>query len=332
MRRTFCFLILLAALASCTRNPLKVDISDVNISLTVRHFDAELLQLDTARIDADLPALRKRYGDFFDLFTYRMIGIGGPEQPGFQTELKAFISDSMIRSVEKNVAVKIDTVALRKKMELAFRHYKYYFPEKQIPVIYTCISGFNQSVVVAENLIGVSLDKYLGSSSNFYDQLGLPVYKIKNMTEERMVPEMLYAWATSEWVKPDNSNTLLSNMIYGGKMMYFLDAMLPDAPDSLKIGYSEKQLKFCKKNETKMWTYLAEHKELFTTDRMNIKRFIDDGPYTAVFSEESPARTGVWLGWQIVRSYMKQNPETTLKMLMENHDYQKILNESGYQP
>jgi uncharacterized protein YjaZ len=81
-----------------------------------------------------------------------------------------------------------------------------------------------------------------------------------------------------------------------------------------------------------MWTYLAEHKMLFTTDRMSIKRFIDDGPYTATFSEESPARTGVWLGWQIVRSYMKKNKEMKLSDLMSNTDYQSILNQSGYQP
>ena len=147
-----------------------------------------------------------------------------------------------------------------------------------------------------------------------------------------MAPEVMYAWALSEWPKSDNVNTLMSNMIQHGKIMYFMDAMFPKMNDTLKIGFTKRQLDFCMKSESKMWTYLAEHKELFTTDRMNIKRFIDDGPYTAVFSEQSPARTGVWIGWQIVRSYMKQNPQVTLPELMQNQDHQKILNESGYQP
>jgi uncharacterized protein YjaZ len=81
-----------------------------------------------------------------------------------------------------------------------------------------------------------------------------------------------------------------------------------------------------------MWTYLAEHKQLYSTDRMSIKRYIDDGPYTASFSEGSPARTGIWLGWQIVRSYMKQNPEVKLADLLNNNNFQSILNQSGYQP
>ena len=77
-------------------------------------------------------------------------------------------------------------------------------------------------------------------------------------------------------------------MIQEGKMMYFMDAMLPDLSDTLKIGFTVKQLEFCKKNEALMWTFLAEHKLLFSTDRMSIKRFMDDGPYTSAFTDESP--------------------------------------------
>jgi hypothetical protein len=53
----------------------------------------------------------------------------------------------------------------------AFKYYQYHFPYKELPVIYTMISGFNQSVVTAENIIGVSLDKYLGRDYNYYHQL-----------------------------------------------------------------------------------------------------------------------------------------------------------------
>ena len=132
--------------------------------------------------------------------------------------------------------------------------------------------------------------------------------------------------------KSDKENTLFSNMIQQGKVLYFLDAMFPEMNDTLKVGYTKKQLDFCHRNEAKMWTYLAEHKMLFTTDRMSIKRFIDDAPYTAAFTEESPGRTASWLGWQIVRAYMKSHPEKKLPDLMNNQDFQEILNQSGYQP
>jgi gliding motility-associated lipoprotein GldB len=307
-------------------------VSKVSVRLTIRHLGHDLLKLKQDEIPRAIPQLKASYGDFFDIFTYRMISIGGTEQNNFPDLLYSFVSDTLIHGLETQVAQKIDTLELRRDLEMAFRHYKYYFPQKEIPLVYTCISGFNQSVVTADQLIGVSLDKYLGVDSRFYAQLGLPEYKRRNMHPQKMVPDMMYAWATTEWPKEDEGNSLLSQMINQGKIMYFVDAMLPELPDTLKIGFTKQQLDFCKKREASMWTYLAENKLLFTTDRMSIKRFMDDGPYTAAFTDQSPGRTGTWIGWQIVRSYMKQHKEVKLSELMGMNDFQAILNQSGYQP
>jgi len=320
-------------LFSCSRNPLKINVSDVSVDLRIKHLDADLQGMDKDRLKVAIPDLKKKYGEFFDIFTYQMIAVGGTDQENFPDLLYSFVSDTvLIRKLVPQVAEKIDTLRLRKELDLAFRHYKYYFPQKEIPVIYTCISGLNQSVVIANNLIGISLDKYLGSGSPFYVRMGLPVYKRRNMNQSRLVPDMMVAWVMAEWPKSNNANSMLSEMIQEGKQMYFVDAMLPELNDTLKMGYTKNQIDFCQKNEASMWTFLAEHKLLFTTDRMNIKRFIDDGPYTSAFGEQSPSRTGVWIGWQIVRSYMKQHPEVKLADLLANQDFQMILNQSNYQP
>ncbi|MFA5326415.1 MAG: hypothetical protein WC384_01360 [Prolixibacteraceae bacterium] len=332
MKKNVFLFCLILALVSCSRNPLNVNVSNVKVDLKIKHLDVDLLHLKKEQIPDAIPVLKKKYGDFFDIFTYRMIAIGGTDQENFPEMLNAFVSDTLIQDLVDKVAEKIDTVELHNDLETAFKHYKYYFPEKEVPSIFTCISGFNQSVVIAENLIAVSLDKYMGSDSRYYAQLGLPAYKRRNMHFKKLVPDMMFGWAKSEWPKSDNANNLLSQMIHEGKIMYFMDAMFPELNDTLKIGYTKKQFDFCKQQQASMWTYLAEHKELFSTDRMTIKRYIDDGPYTATFTDASPARTGVWLGWQIVRSYMKEHPEVKLGELLSNQDFQGILNQSGYQP
>ncbi len=332
MKQVFYFLCLALLIASCTRNPLKINVSEVSLDLKIKHLDVDLLQTQPNQMEFAIPKFKSNYGEFFDIFTYRMIGIGGTEQPKFIEMMNLFVSDTLIQQLKSNVSEEIDTIKLRQEFEMAFRHYRHYFPKKEVPVIFTCISGLNQSVVTSEKLIGVSLDKYLGASSQFYARLGLPAYKRKNMHPGKIVPDVMYAWAVTEWPKADNANSLLSQIIHEGKMMYFVDAMIPEMHDTLKIGFTKKQLEFCKKDEAAMWTYLAEHKLLFTTDRMSIKRFIDDGPYTASFTENSPARIGIWIGWQIVRSYMEKHPEIKLPDLMNNPDFQGILNQSGYQP
>lgn len=332
MNRSLFLICLTVVLFSCTRNPLKINTSTLNIDVKIKHLEVDLMKLHQDQLPTAIPVLKSSYGNFFDIFTYRMIEIGGSGQEDFPELLNSFVSDSLNRKLVTDVAEKIDTVQFRKDLENAFKHYRHYFPAKEIPKVYTCISGFHQSVVTAENLIGISLDKYLGANSRYYLQLGLPVYKRKNMNPEKMVPDMMYGWAVTEWPKSDNANSLLSQMIQEGKILYFVDAMMPDLSDTLKIGFTKKQLDFCKKNEASMWTYLAEHKLLFSTNRMDVKHFIDDGPYTSSFTDESPARTGTWLGWQIVRSYMKEHPDMKLSDLMNNTEFQSILNQSGYQP
>ncbi len=332
MKKILFLFSLLTLMTSCIRNPLNINVSDVPLDLKIKHLDVDLLRQKQDQIQGAIPALKSSYGEFFDIFTYRMISIGGSEQENFPEMLYSFVSDTLIQNLEIQVSEKIDTLQLRKDLEGAFKHFRYYFPQKQVPVVYTCISGFNQSVVTSANLIGISLDKYLGAGSIFYNQLGLPAYKRRNMHPAKIVPDVMYGWGVTEWPKTGNANSLLSQMIQEGKMLYFVEAMLPELADTVKMGITLKQLEFCTENEASMWTFLAEHKLLFSTDRMSIKGFIDDGPYTSSFGDQSPGRTGVWIGWQIVRSYMKQHPEVKLAGLLENNDFQSILNQSGYQP
>ena len=63
-----------------------------------------------------------------------------------------------------------------------------------------------------------------------------------------------------------------------------------------------------------------------------IKRMMDETPFTRDFGNDSPGRLGVYIGFQIVQSYMRTHPGTTLKDLMAMRDSQKLLKESGYKP
>ncbi len=187
-------------------------------------------------------------------------------------------------------------------------------------------------MAVTDSIIAISLDKYLGRDYVPYERLGWPEY-LRYRMEKHMIPtDCMFALATTEFTMDETRNSLLDNMIYYGQIMYFMDAVLPNAPDSLKMGYSVAQRDWCEENEGNMWLFLVENKKLFTTDYKEIRRYTGEAPFTAGFSQESPGRSGIWLGWQIVRSYMDNNPQVTVQELMANTDYQKVLNNSRYDP
>jgi hypothetical protein len=278
--------------------------------------------------------LRRKYPGFFDLFTYKVIQIGGITDMQFFTGLSQFLTDTLILNVKTETENKFSEFSsIENELKQAFKYYQHHFPNKQLPAIYTCISGFNQSVVTADKMIGIGLDKYLGRDCKWYLKLNsTPQYKILNMHPAKIVSDVAYAWGMTEFDNNSNATTLLDNMIYQGKLMYFVDALLPNMHDTLKIGYTAKQLKWCKMNEALMWASLIENKMLYSNKRMDIIRYTSQAPTTSGFPLDSPGRTGVWLGWQIVRKYMMKFPETTLESLMQNTDYQKILNDSKYYP
>ncbi len=329
------FILLFAILFfSCNRNPLKVDISEIKTNIEVVRFDKELFALPFKDTLNEIADLSNAHPGFFDLFTYRIIRIGGIGEEDFPKLLAKFVSDTMIVDLKNLVDKEFsDFNKIEKQLNTAFKYFQFHFPEKELPVFYFYISGFNQSVVTAENLVGISLDKYLGRDCKYYQKLSTaPQYKVQNMHKEKIASDVVYAWGMTEFGETDKATNVLGNMIHQGKLMYFTDALLPNMHDSLKIGYTAKQLDFCINNEAQMWNYLVEKKMLFSSKRMDIVRYINDAPSTSGFPLESPGRAGVWIGWQIVRQYMNKHPEITLPELMQNNNFQKILNDSEYFP
>ena len=80
-----------------------------------------------------------------------------------------------------------------------------------------------------------------------------------------------------------------------------------------------------------MWKYLAEQKILFSTERLTIRKFIEEAPFTRDFGNESPGRVGVWIGYRIVSSYVKATG-INLKDLIGITSAKEILSGSKYHP
>ena len=330
-------LVLLLLLFSCNRSAYKVDIDNIDLEIKIKRLEKDLFELSVDSITYSIPYLENNYGHFYELFNY-VINIGETKSPYYPRYIKSFISDQTNREVYQAVIMEFpDIDMLEKALTEAFKHYRYYFSEETIPEIYTFISGFNASIIIDTNILAIGLDRYLGTECEYYTQLGLPEYKRANMYKEKIVADCMFAWVSTEWYfnkegSRDLVNNVLNNIIHEGKLVYLVKSLVPREDISLIMGFSADQMKFCRRNEKQMWTYLIEHKLLFSSDRMTVNKLIGEAPFTSYFPSDSPGRAAVWIGYRIVEQYMQKNPGQTLTDLMENNDYQLILEGSGYNP
>ena len=312
-------------LLSCKGN--KPDISDINVTIEIQRLDKDMFEKDAA-------SLHDKYGTFLNYYTHDILGIGYYYDTAFEHNRNEFKNAEVVQIAYKDVGEQYpDLTDLNQKLTTAFKYYKYYFPEKFVPEVYSYISGFNQSIMLTDSVIGVSLDKYLGAGYKVYDELGFSKYLSRNMTREKIPSDCISTWIGSEcFLDYRKNNNLLSKMLHEGKILYTTKLMLPDEADTLIFGFTADQLKWCNNNEGNMWVHLIDKKLLFSTDHVMIRKLTEDAPYTTEFTPESPGKACNWIGYKIITSYMKKYPDITLKQLLEDQDFDNILVKSKYRP
>lgn len=326
--------IALISFVSCKQSRKdNIDLDKIDLKVNTIRFDKILLEINQDSLEKEVIEIDKSHGDFFKIFTQGVIGIGLPEDKEFSKYLSSFVSDNMVNEAYKDVQkVFPNTEEIDNSLTNAFKRYTYYFPNKQVPKVYGFVSGFNNSIVIADSILGIGFDRYLGSDSEYYTLLGIPKYIQYNMHPKKIPSDAVKSWLYGEFVFHDSIDNLVNNMIYEGALVYITKKLMPNEPDSLVFGYTPEQIKWCKGNESQMWGHLIEHKLLFNTETFIINQFINNAPFTNGFTNESPGRAAVWIGYKIVSQFMERNKNVTLGELIEITDYQSILTSARYNP
>ena len=121
-------------------------------------------------------------------------------------------------------------------------------------------------------------------------------------------------------------------MVHNGKQLYVLDQLMPYTPDSIKLEVTAEQTQWLEDNELEMWAYFLKEDLLYSNDWQKIRKLVEYSPHSPGMPKEAPGRSGNWVGWQIVKAYMKQHPDTTLPELLAMEDAQALLDASRYKP
>jgi hypothetical protein len=328
-------MLLIFCFVSCKREKYKVDTSNINLDVKINRMDKDFSSINSENYYTKVIEIQKKYPEVFQLYVEQIARRGSMENNEYIEPMKEYFLDQYSIELYKDVLRKFpDMSVYEEELEDAFKRVKFFFPEDTIPQIYSLVSDFVFSAASYENMLLISLDMYLGSDYRYYSGL-FPVYKIKRMRPEYIVSQVLQAYYMEKFPKDIFAGKdLLSNMLYEGKKLFFVDLAAPWIADSLKIEYTKEQLKWCQKNEGEIWNQLLTNKAIFETESQKYSRYLDDGPFTNAygFSQQSPARIGEFVGWQIVKNYMNTNKNASPVDVFKIQDAQKILTLSAYKP
>ncbi|MFD2727002.1 gliding motility lipoprotein GldB [Hyunsoonleella rubra] len=312
------FPVLLIVVISCGKdNTLEQEIAKVNTDISVERFDLLFGEIT----EGNLPELKRAYPFMFSEKFPDSFWIA---------KTRDTIQRELFREVAE-VFPNLDEVEM--DIESLFNHLKYYFPEFSMPRVITTTSmvDYRNRVIVTDTIAIIALDNYLGKEHFFYQEI--QKYIRKNFEAKQIVVDLASEYA-GRYIYQPQRKTLLDEMVYFGKQLYFKDIMLPNVSEAERMGYSESEFEWARVNEHYIWRYFIERELLYSTDTKLLSRFINPAPFSKFYLEEidadSPGRLGQYIGWQIVRAYMKNN-EVSIKDMLQMKP-EDIFNNSKFKP
>lgn len=316
MRRILFIITIIIAFVSCDKkSKVEKAVEKIPLVLQVERFDKLFFETSPK----DLDKLKTQFPFFFPNETPDNVWLEKMQNPQWR---------ELYTEVQNKYS---NFEPVHKELNSLFKHLKFYFPETKTPKVITVISEMdhNNKVIYADSLVIISLELYLGKDHKFYQ---FPNYLKQNFEEKQILPDVVSSFSTNK-IAPITDQSFLSQMIYFGKQLYLKDLLLPDFTDAEKIGYTIEQNKWCEENEGYMWRYFLENELLYSNDSKLGNRFINPAPFSKFYLEidnESPGRVGTWIGWQMVRSFMKFNDVPLEKMLKMNT--KELFEKSKYKP
>ncbi len=313
-----CLCIVVVALTGCQRSE----------EVQFHRFEHLLFNTPADQLQAELTKHRNEYSTELIVLA--------PEEPEFMQMTHEFVSDPVMRDIyhiTDSLYHDISDIEHQLGRALA-RAYKLCPKMHHVERFYTMVTGdFNYDFRIISNYsdLCVYLDQYALGAMERYRYFGLPNYLVRTFTREHIVPDCMYTLAGLYMERPEGDLTLLDHAIADGKKLYFLEKTMPGVADSILLRYTPEQLKWMEKNVGNVWGWLIQHKMLYSTDQSAYRNLLGDAPHTNAFGNDSAPRTVCYIGWQIVRAYMKKS-HCTMEELFNQTDSQKILTVSGWRP
>jgi|TARA_B100001142_G_scaffold6962_1_gene7009 hypothetical protein len=219
-------------------------------------------------------------------------------------------------------------------IESFYSNYLGYDSEYKIPRLITLTTDvdYRKKIILTDSLLLIGLDNYLGEDHVFYSSF--PTYLTNTFNKENIIIDIAKEYATAVIANTRSDNyTFIEKIINHGKMLYFASLMLPEKEESKIIGYTNADFAWALKNEKDIWSNFIENDYLFSSDNNLDSRFINLAPFSKFYlsiDNDSPSMIGKFIGWKIVKSFMKVSSSNLNELIQ--YDPMYIYNNSKYKP
>lgn len=271
---------------------------------------------------------------FWYLYCENIMQFGTVGEKETQCYLELFHGDSDVcRTYRKAQTIFDENEKLEADLSEAFFRLKHFVPDIPLPKVSMHISGFGQSVVSAPGILSAGIDKYLGSDFPIYKELFYE-YQLSRMIPEQLAADYLNGWLRSEFTHESlmEDVRLLDYLVYEGKILFLLEKIFPKMPFEYLAAWNRENYVWCVQNEAPMWERIQYYEHLYSRDPLVLQKYIGDGPSTVYFTEDSPARAAIWIGYRIVCDFMQRHPDMEILPMMMEVRADSILRESLYRP
>lgn len=318
------------------------DVSAIEVNFDLIRIDQLVSQMDTSDLSNELDLLMHKHPSAATLY----FGTLNPMTASTNLDtiaagLKVFLADPFVKNLQDTIQLVFDDMnEIKSQYIQAYKYLKYYIPNADIANVYTMNTLFNyQRFLFSDddesNALGVGLDLFLGSDYPYKkidpQNPSFSKYLTRSFNKDHLVKKSVEV-LVDDIIGDAPGVRMIDQMIHNGKRLYILDKIFPSLPDSIITEYTSEQMDWVNNNKLEMWSYFFDQELFYETNLMKINKYLTPSPNSPGMPATAPGRTANFMGWQIVKAYMRKFPETTMMDLIQHNDAQKMLELSKYKP
>lgn len=154
----------------------------------------------------------------------KVLNLGSVEDYEINSKFLKFFQDSTLQLlIAEAEAEYMRMDDLEEEMTHAFKHLNKWFPDLKLPYVYAQIGALDQSIIVGENSIGISLDKYMGTDYPLYQKYYSEEQR-ESMTRRHIVPEAMSFYLLSHYPLSDyDFRSQNERDLHMGKIMWIVN-------------------------------------------------------------------------------------------------------------